>query len=500
MFIATASACAVTMVRLLHSCEKYLQKPPLTLPSSRKYLHQTPVRLPASPFRPSSISLNSPTSKYPFFPMAASPLIINRNPSVTIISPKPEDRSSGKVRIRCRFGGKLMPLLSDGTLHYVGGQTYITDFRRDTTLQELYYRMEDIYGGPAVIRYKLSDQNLDTLVSIVSTEDLDNMLDEYDCLLEAPEGRYTRLEVFLFPRSNRENSLAEFNDVACNNSVGEDNIGGSTSSDGKGNDNTLVPENQSFSTHSSINEEKYVAPQIVNPPYDMPYISPTYNESHRDHYITPFPFSMSLEHQPKNCQDLRNISGPSNNALYFGHFRLTQVFLFHPSNRENSLAEFNDVACNNSVGEGNIEGSTSSDGKRYDSYHLFLLLLLWLLLILSLIYFLGNDNNSVPKNQSFSTHSSINEEKNVAPQIVNPPYDMPYNSPIYNEPHQDHYITPFPFSMSLEHQPDPWISPGPSNNASHFGHFRLTQDSGTNEVDEDLQNLVELVESVLQSP
>ncbi|KAH0463855.1 hypothetical protein IEQ34_006641 [Dendrobium chrysotoxum] len=258
MATAAASACAVTMIGLLHSFRKYLHKPPVTLPSSRKNLLQPPVKLPCSPFHPSGIYFNSPTSKYPFFPMAVSPLITNGNPSSTTIPPRAKHRSSCKVRIRCRFGGKLMPRLSNGALHYVGGQTYRTDFRRDTTLQEFYYKMEDIYGGPAAIRYKLSDQNRDTLVSILSTEDLDNMLDEYDCLLEAPGGQYTRLEVFLFPPSNMENSLAEFNDVDCNDNVeevngatkadackiyGEGNIESTTRGDGKDPGTNEVDEN-----------------------------------------------------------------------------------------------------------------------------------------------------------------------------------------------------------------------------------------------------------------
>ncbi|KAH0464236.1 hypothetical protein IEQ34_007022 [Dendrobium chrysotoxum] len=234
MATAAASACAVTMIGLLHSFRKYLHKPPVTLASSRKNLLQPPVKLPCSPFHPSSIYFNSPTSKYPFFPMAVSPLITNRNPSSTTIPPKAKNRSSRKVNIRCRFGGNLMPRLSDGALHYVGGRTRITAFRRDTTLQELYCKMEDIYGGPVVICYKLPDQNLDSLVSISSAQDLDNMLDEYDYLKEASKCGYPRLHVFLFPLSNRENSLAEVNNAACNDSGLSymEEVNGATKADG----------------------------------------------------------------------------------------------------------------------------------------------------------------------------------------------------------------------------------------------------------------------------
>ncbi|KAL0921436.1 hypothetical protein M5K25_008505 [Dendrobium thyrsiflorum] len=393
MSTAAASACAVTVIGLLHSFRKYLHKPPVTLPFSPKNLLQPPVNLPCSLFHPSSIYFNSPTSKYPFFPMAVSPLITTRNPSSTTIPPRAKHRSSRKVNIRCRFGGKLMPRLSDGALHYVGGRTRITDFRRDTTLQDLYCKMEDIYGGPVVICYKLPDQNLDSLVSISSAEDLNNMLDEYDYLKEASSCGYPRLHVFLFPLSNRENSLAEFNDVACNDSglsyieevngttkddgfktYENNNKEGPTSmlnvddrGDGNGND-TLVPEHRSFLAHSNINDEINVAPQIINPPNDMPCVLPTYEEPHQIHYITPSSFAMAHEPQSQNHQ------------LY---------------------------------GENFLEIS---------------------------------DSNSIFRNQY------------------------------------------------------PWSVPGPSNIDSYFGHLRHTQDIGTYEEDENLCNLIEIVESVLQSP
>ncbi|KAH0464483.1 hypothetical protein IEQ34_007269 [Dendrobium chrysotoxum] len=76
--------------------------------------------------------------------------------------------------------------------------------------------MKDIYGG-LVICYKLPDQNLDNLISIPTLKDLENMLDKYGCLLEASRCEFTRLQVSS-PLSNRENSLAEFNNAACNDS------------------------------------------------------------------------------------------------------------------------------------------------------------------------------------------------------------------------------------------------------------------------------------------
>ncbi|KAH0454766.1 hypothetical protein IEQ34_016690 [Dendrobium chrysotoxum] len=177
--------------------------------------------------------------------MAVGPLNINRNPFATTIPPTANLQSSRKKKLCCKFGGKLMPRLSDGALHYVGGQKRLMAFSRDITLQEFYCKMEDIYGGPVVICYKLSDQELDTLVSITSDEDLDNMMEECDCLLEASEYGSAKLQVFLFPPYDRENSLAEFNDsesshiveVTSDANAKNDNMEGATSTlhlDGRG--------------------------------------------------------------------------------------------------------------------------------------------------------------------------------------------------------------------------------------------------------------------------
>ncbi|KAL0910930.1 hypothetical protein M5K25_019026 [Dendrobium thyrsiflorum] len=205
--------------------------------------------------------------------MAVGPVNINRYPS-------------DKVKLCCKFGGKLMPRLSDGALHYVGGRTRIMAFPRDITLHEFYCKMEDIYGGPVVICYKLSDQDLHTLVSISSDEELDNMMEECDSLLEASEYESAKLQVFLFPPYDPDqNSLAEFNDSKSSHIVEvtsdandrKDNMNGATSTvhlDVRG--DGLIDED-----HSNIIGATNLVAQIVNPPYDGPYDLPTYKESHQ---------------------------------------------------------------------------------------------------------------------------------------------------------------------------------------------------------------------------
>ncbi|PKU59327.1 hypothetical protein MA16_Dca028954 [Dendrobium catenatum] len=55
--------------------------------------------------------------------------------------------------------------------------------------------------------------DLDSFISLSTAEDLDNMLNGYDFLLEASRCGHAKASSLPPPPSNRENTLAEFNDV-----------------------------------------------------------------------------------------------------------------------------------------------------------------------------------------------------------------------------------------------------------------------------------------------
>ncbi|CAN0838577.1 Serine/threonine-protein kinase CTR1 [Linum grandiflorum] len=106
--------------------------------------------------------------------------------------------SGKKVKLLCSFGGKILPRPSDGALRYVGGQTRIISVRREATFGEVMQKMVDTYGQPVVIKYQLPGEDLDALVSVSCPEDLDNMLDEYEKLVERASDGSAKLRVFLF--------------------------------------------------------------------------------------------------------------------------------------------------------------------------------------------------------------------------------------------------------------------------------------------------------------
>ncbi|KAK8550156.1 hypothetical protein V6N12_038884 [Hibiscus sabdariffa] len=127
------------------------------------------------------------------------------------------DVSGKKVKILCSFWGKILPRPSDGLLRYVGGQTRIVSLRRDVNFDEFMQKMVDAYGQPVVIKYQLPDEDLDALVSISSSDDLDNMMDEYDKVVERSLDGSAKLRVFLFSASELDPSgMVQFGDLIDN--------------------------------------------------------------------------------------------------------------------------------------------------------------------------------------------------------------------------------------------------------------------------------------------
>ncbi|KAL9262911.1 PAL OF QUIRKY-like protein [Drosera capensis] len=105
------------------------------------------------------------------------------------------DESSPKLRLMCSYGGHIVPRPHDKSLCYVGGDTRIVVVDRCTTLMSLVSRLSDLLldGKPFALKYQLPSEDLDSLITVSTDEDLENMIDEYDRIL-----RPGRLRIFLF--------------------------------------------------------------------------------------------------------------------------------------------------------------------------------------------------------------------------------------------------------------------------------------------------------------
>lgn len=103
-----------------------------------------------------------------------------------------------KLRLMCSYGGHIFPRPHDKSLCYVGGDTRIVVVDRNSTLADLSARLSKILlqGRTFTLKYQLPNEDLDSLISVTTDEDLENMIDEYD---RTSALKPSRLRLFLFP-------------------------------------------------------------------------------------------------------------------------------------------------------------------------------------------------------------------------------------------------------------------------------------------------------------
>ncbi|KAI7738890.1 hypothetical protein M8C21_002053, partial [Ambrosia artemisiifolia] len=130
---------------------------------------------------------------------------------VETTSPFPTPIPTPNLRLMCSSGGHIVPRPHDKSLCYVGGDTRIVVVDRHTTLSSLTNRLTKTLlhsSSPTTsftIKYLLPSEDLDSLISLTTDEDLDNMIDEYDRLNVNADVNVTssssRIRLFLFPDS-----------------------------------------------------------------------------------------------------------------------------------------------------------------------------------------------------------------------------------------------------------------------------------------------------------
>ncbi|PON66107.1 Mitogen-activated protein kinase kinase kinase [Trema orientale] len=135
------------------------------------------------------------------------------NPFVTGFS---EGSNSGKVKFLCSFGGRISQRPNDGKHKYVGGDTRILSIRRNITWEELVKKTSAICNQAHTIKYQLPGEDLDSLISVCSDEDLHNLFEEYQELERT--GGSQRLRIFLVSLHESESpSSAEARPMQANN-------------------------------------------------------------------------------------------------------------------------------------------------------------------------------------------------------------------------------------------------------------------------------------------
>ncbi|KAM1003640.1 hypothetical protein EV1_003895 [Malus domestica] len=140
------------------------------------------------------------------FGPTALPIFMSESPHSNTVngSGAVDGSQSGKLKFLCSFGGKILPRPSDGKLRYVGGETRIISFRKSISWEELVKKTTSFCNQPHTIKYQLPSEDLDSLISMSSDEDLQNMMEEYHGL-ERHEGSQ-RPRIFLIPLGESENT------------------------------------------------------------------------------------------------------------------------------------------------------------------------------------------------------------------------------------------------------------------------------------------------------
>ncbi|KAK7267159.1 hypothetical protein RIF29_19823 [Crotalaria pallida] len=106
-----------------------------------------------------------------------------------------------KLHLMCNYGGHIVPRPHDKSLCYVGGDTRIVVVDRTTSLTDLSTRLSQTFlnGRPFTLKYQLPNEDLDSLISVTTDEDLDNIIEEYDRTNSNSSLKPSRIRLFLFP-------------------------------------------------------------------------------------------------------------------------------------------------------------------------------------------------------------------------------------------------------------------------------------------------------------
>ncbi|CAN6972071.1 hypothetical protein IGI04_035077 [Brassica rapa subsp. trilocularis] len=112
--------------------------------------------------------------------------------------PPPAGGASSKLRLMCSYNGHILPRPHDKSLCYMGGDTRIIALERTSSLSSLITRLSNtlLNGRSFTLKYQLPSEDLDSLISVTTDEDLDNMIEEYDRTISS--AKPSRLRLFLF--------------------------------------------------------------------------------------------------------------------------------------------------------------------------------------------------------------------------------------------------------------------------------------------------------------
>uniref|UniRef100_A0A7N0TKM1 PB1 domain-containing protein n=1 Tax=Kalanchoe fedtschenkoi TaxID=63787 RepID=A0A7N0TKM1_KALFE len=130
-----------------------------------------------------------------------------------------------KLRLMCSYGGHIIPRPHDKSLCYVGGDTRMVVVDRNSSLGELTSRLSKtlLNNRAFTLKYQLPNEDLDSLISVTTDEDLENMIDEFDRICASSSGaKSSRLRVFLFTNKRDSESGSSIESILGSSAKSED--------------------------------------------------------------------------------------------------------------------------------------------------------------------------------------------------------------------------------------------------------------------------------------
>ncbi|KFK25850.1 hypothetical protein AALP_AA8G170600 [Arabis alpina] len=120
-----------------------------------------------------------------------------------VTPPWTKNGRNGKLRVMCRYGGTIISPPQTKSPRYVGGDTRIVAVpsSAETSFASLISHLTVTLGISYAfkVKYQLPDQELDSLISVETDDDVQIMMEEYGYLSTESSIPQTRIRLFLFP-------------------------------------------------------------------------------------------------------------------------------------------------------------------------------------------------------------------------------------------------------------------------------------------------------------
>ncbi|KAG2302102.1 hypothetical protein Bca52824_030753 [Brassica carinata] len=188
----------------------------------------------------------------------------------------PPPAATSKLRLMCSYNGHILPRPHDKSLCYMGGDTRIVVVDRNSSLSSLVTRLSNtLLNGQRsfTLKYQLPTEDLDSLISVTTDEDLDNMIEEYDRTMGS--NKPSRLRLFLFAAKKPDEATQSMGQILESSAKSDDwfldalNRGfsksGDKDNDGKQLQQLNLPDSPMLDTSSSFGSTSS-SPSLANLP------------------------------------------------------------------------------------------------------------------------------------------------------------------------------------------------------------------------------------------